>query len=131
MENKHIQQSLNHVFNLLKYTFVAVPIITGLDKFTNLLTNWELYLNPFIVDIIPFSATTFMMIVGVIEIIAGLILLVKSEIGGYIVSAWLVSIAITLLASGNYIDVAVRDLVMAISVFSMARISRILTFFKD
>ena len=67
-----------------------------------------------------------MMIVGVIEIIAGLIVLKKPQIGGFIVAAWLTLIALTLLAGLQYLDVAVRDLVMAIAAFSMARISKIL-----
>ena len=66
-----------------------------------------------------------MMIVGVIEIIAGIIVLKRAEIGGYIVAAWLTVIALTLLASFSYVDVAVRDLVMAISAFAMARIAKI------
>jgi len=92
----------------------------------DLLTNWDLYLNPGLASILPFSTHTFMMIVGVIEIIAGLIVLKKPQIGGFIVAAWLTLIALTLLAGLQYLDVAVRDLVMAIAAFSMARISKIL-----
>ncbi len=127
MENKNGQQPLTQTVNLLKYTFVIVPIVAGADKFTNLLTNWEQYLNPSIANLLPFSGLTFMMIVGVIEIIAGIIVWKKSEIGGYIVAAWLTLIALTLLLSFHYLDVAVRDLVMAISAFSMARISKFST----
>lgn len=126
METTILQDEIRPVFNLMRFTFVVLPIVAGLDKYTNFLTNWEQYLNPAIVDILPFSASTFMMIVGVIEIIAGIIVLKKPEIGGYIVAAWLVSIAITLIASLNFLDVAVRDLVMAISAFSMARLAKYL-----
>jgi hypothetical protein len=125
MESIHANQPLVKIFNLLKFTFVVVPVVAGADKFTNLLTNWEQYLDPSIASLLPFSAPTFMMIVGVIEIIAGIIVLIKAEIGGYIVAAWLTAIALTLLSGFNYVDVAVRDLVMAISAFSMARLSRI------
>lgn len=125
MENTNQQQILNQVFNLLKYTFVFVPIAAGVDKFTNLLTNWEQYLNPEMAGMLPFSASTFMMIAGVIEIIAGVIVLKKTEIGGYIVAAWLTAIALSLLAGFTYADVAVRDLVMAVAAFSMARLSKI------
>jgi hypothetical protein len=125
METKITQQPVKQTFRLLKFTFVIVPIVAGADKFTNLLTNWEQYLNPSLADLLPFPASTFMMIVGIIEIIAGIIVLKKAEIGGYIVAAWLTSIALTLLAGFNYVDVAVRDLVMAISAFSMARLSRV------
>lgn len=124
MESTNLQQAIKPTFNLLKLTFGLVPIVAGLDKFTNLLTNWEQYINPSVAGMLPFSGHTFMMIVGVIEIVAGIIVLKKTEIGGYIVSAWLALIALTLLASFSYVDVAVRDLVMAISAFSMARIAK-------
>lgn len=124
MESKNAQQTLNQTLNLLKYTFGIVPIVAGADKFTNLLTNWEQYINPSIIEILPFSGATFMMIVGVIEIIAGIIVLKKTEIGAYIVAGWLTLIALTLLIGFTYVDVAVRDLVMAIAAFSLARISK-------
>ncbi len=123
METKN--HSLTQTFNLLKYTFVIVPVVAGADKFTNLLTDWKQYLNPTLADLLPFSASTFMMIVGVIEITAGLIVLRKTEIGGYIVAAWLTAISLTLLLGFNFVDVAVRDLVMAIAALSMARLSKI------
>lgn len=125
MESTIKNQSLAQTFNLLKYTFGIVPIVAGADKFTNLLTNWEQYVNPSIESLLPFSASAFMMIVGVIEIIAGIIVLNKTEIGGYIVAGWLTVIALSLLIGFNYVDVAVRDLVMAIAALSMARISKV------
>jgi len=126
MESKNSQQLLNGTFNLLKFTFGIVPIVAGADKFTNLLTHWEQYLNPAIAGLLPFSPTTFMMVVGAIEVIAGIIVLKKAEIGGYIVAAWLTAIALTLLLGFNYVDVAVRDLVMAVSAFAMARMAKII-----
>lgn len=125
MESNIKNQTLTQTFNLLKYTFVIVPIVAGADKFTNLLTNWEQYINPSIAGLLPFSTSAFMMIVGVIEIAAGIIVLKKAKIGGYIVAGWLTVIALSLLIGFNYVDVAVRDLVMAIAAFSMARISKI------
>jgi hypothetical protein len=125
MESYNSQQSLKQTFNLLKYTFVIVPIVAGADKFTNLLTHWERYINPSIADLLPVPASVFMMFVGVIEIAAGIIVLKKAEIGGYIVAGWLTVVALTLLIGFNYVDVAVRDLVIAISSLSMARISKI------
>ncbi|MFA5574290.1 MAG: hypothetical protein WC994_04480 [Brumimicrobium sp.] len=125
MQNTTDNQTLTQVFNLLKYTFGIVPIVAGIDKFLNLLTDWSHYIDPSMADLLPFSATTFMMIVGVIEIVAGIIVLRKAEIGGYIVAAWLTVIALSLLLSFNYVDVAVRDLVMAIGAFSMAKLSKI------
>ena len=124
MEALSLNKPVQATFNLLRITFGIVPVVAGLDKFTDILTHWENYLNPAIARMLPFSAHTFMMIVGVIEIIAGIIVFIKPAIGGFIVAAWLTLIALTLLASGNYLDVAVRDLVMAISAFSLARIAR-------
>ncbi|MHA6727311.1 hypothetical protein ACX3PU_04525 [Chryseobacterium sp. A301] len=118
---------LKQIQNVLKYVFVVVPIVAGLDKFTNFLTDWSQYLNPTLADLLPFSDSTFMMIVGVIEIVAGLIVLKKPYLGGSIVAAWLALIALTLLLSFSYLDVAVRDLVMAISAFCMAQLSKIVS----
>lgn len=116
---------LKPTFNLLRLTFGIVPIVAGLDKFTDILADWDKYLHPGIAGMLPFSPHTFMMIVGVIEIVAGIIVLAKPALGGIIVAAWLTLIALTLLASGHYLDIAVRDIVMAIGALSMARISRI------
>lgn len=127
METLNANQTLNSVFNILKLTYGIVPIVAGIDKLTNVLADWEKYLHPGIAAMLPFSSHTFMIIVGVIEIIAGIIVLVKPAAGGYIVMAWLTLIAATLLASRNYLDIAVRDLVMAIGAFSLARISKIVS----
>jgi len=97
----------------LKIIFGVVPVVAGLDKFTNLLTNWESYLNPMIADNLPFSGSVFMMMVGVVEIIAGVLVLLRPKEGSLVVCAWLVLIALSLIASGKFFDVAVRDLVMA------------------
>jgi energy-converting hydrogenase Eha subunit C len=117
-------QRVKTAYNLMRFTFGLVPIIAGLDKFTNLLTNWEQYLHPVITQVLPFSPHTFMMIVGIIEITAGVIVLWKPAVGGYIVMAWLALIAISLLASLKYLDIAVRDLVMAIGAFSLVQLAR-------
>ena len=111
-------------FQLLKYTFGLVPIVAGADKFLNILTNWEQYLNPSMAGLIPFSAATFMMVVGVIEILAGILVLTKPAIGALVVSAWLTLIALTLLVGFNYVDVAVRDLVMAIGALVLAKLAK-------
>jgi hypothetical protein len=125
METLQANQRLHAVYNIMRLTYGLVPIVAGLDKFTNLLTNWEQYLHPGLISLLPFSAATFMMIVGVIEIIAGLIVLSRPTIGAYIVMAWLALIALTLIAAGQYLDVAVRDLVMAVGAYSFAQIARI------
>lgn len=106
---------------VLKIAFGAVPIVAGLDKFTNLLTNWEQYLSPLVARAVP--AFTFMRVVGVIEIVAGALVLSKqTRLGAYVVAAWLVGIALNLLSSGHFLDVAVRDLVMACGAFTLAKL---------
>ena len=109
---------------VLKITFSVVPVVAGLDKFTDLLVNWDMYLHPGIVSMLPFSAHTFMQIVGIIEIIAGILVFIKPAVGAWVVMAWLICIALTLIASGNYLDVAVRDLVMSVGAMSLARLSK-------
>ncbi len=100
-----------------------MPIVAGADKFMHLLTDWEKYLAPVVTDILPFQPHTFMLLVGVIEIIAGIIVLVKPKLGGLIVGLWLMGIALNLLLTGQYYDIAVRDAVMAIGAFSLSMLS--------
>jgi hypothetical protein len=115
--------TVQQVYSVLKYTYGLVPIAAGLDKFTNLLTDWENYLSPGIAAMLPMSPSTFMMTVGVIEIIAGVLVLTKPYWGAWVVMAWLLLIALTLIAGGHYFDVAVRDIVMAIGAFALAKLS--------
>jgi len=108
------------VISILKWTYGLVPIVAGADKFMHVLTNWDKYLAPAIAGILPFAPHTFMSIVGIIEIVAGIIVFVKPKIGSLIVGLWLIGIAINLLLTGQYFDVAVRDCVMAIGAFSLS-----------
>jgi uncharacterized membrane protein YphA (DoxX/SURF4 family) len=117
------EKKITQVQMLLKLTYGLIPIVAGADKFTNLLTDWSQYLHPGLAAMLPFSTHVFMMIVGVIEIIAGALVLINPAKAGYLVAAWLVLIALSLLASGKFIDVAVRDIVMAIGAYSLAQIS--------
>ncbi|HEY2649309.1 MAG TPA: hypothetical protein VGI38_08935 [Puia sp.] len=109
--------------NILRLTFGIVPIVAGLDKFTNILTHWPDYLGVNLTALLPISVMAFMKIVGVIEIVAGIIVLVRPLAGAYIVMAWLVCIALQLIAGGHYFDVAVRDLVMAMGAFTLAKLT--------
>jgi uncharacterized membrane protein YphA (DoxX/SURF4 family) len=115
--------SLKPAYTVLRLTFGIVPIVAGLDKFLNLLTDWTQYVNQSIAGMLPFSPETFMMIVGVIEIVAGIVVLLRPAIGAYVVAAWLVLVALTLIVSGKFIDVAVRDIVMATGAFGLARLA--------
>lgn len=117
------EKKITQVQTLLKLTYGLIPIVAGADKFTNLLTDWVQYLHPGLAAMLPFSTHVFMMIVGIIEITAGMLVLINPAKAGYLVAAWLVLIALSLLASGKYIDVAVRDIVMAIGAYSLAQIS--------
>ena len=103
----------------LRITYGLLAILAGLDKFVHLLTDWNNYLAPIVTNIIPISPGAFMNIVGVIEIVAGIIVFIKPKLGSLIVGMWLLAIAINLLLSGQFFDVAVRDVVMAIGAFSL------------
>lgn len=114
---------IKNITQLLKYTYGVVPIVAGLDKFVNLLTDWSLYLPEGLAGLLPVEASTFMIIVGIIEIIAGVLVFIKPREGAYVVMGWLIAIALVLLFSWSYVDVAVRDLVMAVGAFSLAKLS--------
>lgn len=119
-----INRNASQVQQILKYTYGLVPIVAGLDKSTNLLTNWEGYLAANIREMLPVAPGTFMIVVGIIEILAGILVLLRPVIGAYVVAAWLALIALTLIAGGHYYDVAVRDLVMATGSFCLAKLSK-------
>jgi lysylphosphatidylglycerol synthetase-like protein (DUF2156 family) len=118
-------KKINDIQTLLKFTYGLIPIIAGADKFTNLITDWSHYLSPALLSALPVSSHIFMMIVGVIEIIVGILVFVEAKKWAYLVSAWLVLIALNLLISNNYYDVAVRDVAMAIGAYSLAKLSSI------
>lgn len=98
--------------------------LAGLDKFLNLLVDWTMYLNPLVTRLLPIDPSTFMQAVGVIEMIVGLLILTSwTRLGAYVASAWLASIALSLVTGGMFFDVAVRDLEMAIAAFVLARLT--------
>lgn len=123
-------QKTGEVQALLKFTYGLIPIVAGADKFTNLLTDWAHYLNPSIKSALPVSDHVFMCVVGVIEIIAGMLVFISPQKGGLLVCVWLILIALNLIASGSYLDVAVRDLAMAIGAFSLSKLSGIVNIQK-
>lgn len=107
---------------VLKFTYGIVPIVAGLDKFLNLLADWGQYAEG-LSGMLPMEIGTFMMIVGVIEIVAGFLVLAKPKTGALVVTAWLIAIALVLISSGKFLDVAVRDLVMAVGSYSLFKLS--------
>lgn len=121
-----LDSRLNTPWWTLRLAYGLVPVVAGLDKFLNLLTHWEQYLSPFALRILPFSATTFMHIVGVIEIAAGVLVLTRlTRVGAYVVSAWLLAIALNILTTGKFFDVAVRDVVLALGAYTLARMTEV------
>ena len=113
----------HQAFQILRLGFTVAPIIAGLDKFLQLLTNWDKYLAPAVPNALGIAPHTFMMIVGAIEIAAGVLVAINPRIGGYVVSAWLVGIIVNLLLVGGYLDVALRDLGLALGALALARLA--------
>src|SRR3954468_3312260 len=110
-----VSRELNAGYWALRIAFGLGPLLGGLDKFTNILVNWEKYLSPMVQRTLPISAMTFMHIVGGVEIIVGLaILFGATRVFGYIAMLWLWAIAANLISSGNYYDIAVRDILLGI-----------------
>jgi uncharacterized membrane protein YphA (DoxX/SURF4 family) len=119
-----VSRELNAGYWALRIAFGLGPLLAGLDKFTNLLVNWEKYLSPVFQRFIPVSAATFMHIVGVIEMVVGLaILFGASRVFGYIAMLWLWAIAINLISTGMYYDIAVRDILLGIGAYALARVT--------
>jgi uncharacterized membrane protein YphA (DoxX/SURF4 family) len=111
---------------MLKLTYGIVPIVAGADKFFNLITHWQIYYNPTIINMLPISITQFSYVVGTIEIVAGLLVLSAfTRYGAYIVAAWLTLIALNLVMMGQFFDIAVRDLVMAVGAIALAQLTEI------
>lgn len=117
---------LNSAFWTLRIAFGLTAFLAGLDKFFNLLTNWEQYASPLILRMVPLSAGLLMRVAGVIEMIAGIAILAGlARLGGYVVAGWLTAIALSLLTTGQFFDVAVRDLVMACGAFTLAKLAEV------
>ena len=119
--------AISSLYWALRIAFGAVPFLTGLDKFLNLLTHWDKYLSPFAQRVLPVSATTFLHLAGIIEMAVGIAILTRwTRLGSYVAAIWLIGIAMNLLLAG-YFDVAVRDLVMAVGAYTLARLSKLRT----
>jgi hypothetical protein len=113
----------HQAYQILHMAFTVAPIIAGADKFFHFLANWDLYLAPVVSRTLGISAHTFMLGVGAIEIIAGLLVALTPRIGAWVVGLWLCGIIVNLLFLGMYFDVALRDLGLALSSFALARLS--------
>lgn len=113
----------HQAFLILRFGFTVAPIIAGLDKFLQLLTHWDKYLAPAVSNGLGIAPHTFMMIVGAVEVIAGVAVAVRPRFGGYLVAAWLVGIIVNLVLVGGYLDVALRDLGLCLGALSLARLA--------
>jgi hypothetical protein len=111
-------------FALLRTVFTVAPILFGLDKFFNILTDWTSYLAPWINDIVPGDAGTAMEIVGVIEIAAGVLVALAPRIGAYVVALWLAGIIVNLLTLPGYYDVALRDFGLLVAALALGRLAQ-------
>ena len=110
-------------FIVLRTVFTVAPIAFGLDKFLELLTDWEQYLAPWVDDLAPGTAHQAMLAVGVVEIAAGVLVALRPSIGGYVVAAWLAGIILNLVTMGEYYDVALRDVGLLVGAVALARLA--------
>src|SRR6478609_11710572 len=115
--------SQRQAFLLLRTVFTVAPIIFGLDKFTNLLTDWTMYLAPVATSVVPLPAQTIMYIVGVVEIIAGVMVALRPRFGSALVAVWLLGIIINLIVLGSFYDVALRDFGLLVGALALNRLS--------
>jgi uncharacterized membrane protein YphA (DoxX/SURF4 family) len=113
----------DHAYLILHVGFAALPIIAGLDKFFNRLVAWEGYLAPQVTQMTGLSAHTFMQIVGVVEIVAGLLVAVAPRIGGWVVALWLWGIIANLFMAGQFYDIALRDFGLSLGAIALARLA--------
>lgn len=123
---KAFDKRLNAGWWALRIGVGVGPVITGIDKFFNKLTDWGMYLSPLATKIVPVSTATFMRTVGIVEIVAGLIVLSRwTKFGSYIVMLWLIAIAINLLTTGMFYDLAMRDLEIALGAFALSQLAAV------
>ncbi len=115
--------SEHQAFLLLRTVFTIAPIVFGLDKFFEVMTDWDKYLAPWINDLVPGTSHQAMLMVGVIEIVAGVLVAIRPAIGGYVVALWLAGIIVNLLSVGGYADVALRDFGLLVGALALARLA--------
>jgi hypothetical protein len=104
--------------------FAALPVIAGVDKFFHLLVNWDQYLAPLATQLLPVTGHTFMLVVGVVEVAAGLLVAFRPRIGAYVVAVWLWGIIINLLLIPGFYDIALRDFGLSVGALALARLSQ-------
>lgn len=110
---------------LLRIGFTVLPIVFGLDKFTNLLTDWDGYLAPWIAGLSPVTAHQTMLVVGLIEIVAGVAVAIKPRYAAYVVALWLAGIIVNLATYPGFYDVALRDFGLLLGALTLARLAAV------
>ena len=121
MEIRH--DASHQAYSILHVGFTVLPIVAGLDKFLHLLVNWDQYLAPVVTKVLPVDGHTFMLAVGVIEIVAGVLVWLKPRLGAWVVAAWLWGIIVDLLLVPGYFDVALRDFGLSLGAIALARLA--------
>jgi uncharacterized membrane protein YphA (DoxX/SURF4 family) len=118
-----MKPKLSEIYWPLRLAYGLVPLLAGLDKYADILANWERYVSPMAASILPMSVETFLHIIGVVEIVVGLaVLLGWTRFGALIAMAWLVAISLNLLLAG-FLDIAVRDLVIAVGAYTLSMVA--------
>jgi hypothetical protein len=128
-ERTHSQTASTHspayqAYKILHVAFVIAPVAAGLDKFFHVLVNWDMYLAPVVARLSPIGGHNLMLVVGVVEIIAGILVALKPRIGAYVVCAWLLGIVINLLIIPGFFDIALRDFGLALGALALGRLSQ-------
>jgi hypothetical protein len=118
-----VPEQARQAYRLLHIGFVVAPVLAGLDKFFNVLVDWDRYVAPVVTDVLPVSAHTLMLVVGVIEIAAGILVALRPRIGGYVVAVWLWAIIVNLLLAGDFFDIALRDFGLSLGALALARLA--------
>ncbi|HZW60749.1 MAG TPA: hypothetical protein VFF04_00840 [Candidatus Babeliales bacterium] len=132
-----MNNAINIAYRMLYYTYGIIPIIAGFDKYCDFLVDWDIYLNESIPLCLGITQDTFMYTAGAIEILAGLLVFIRPQIGGYVVSAWLILISINIISMGSHhhegcvhsvthYDVAVRDIAMAVGAYVLVLLAKAL-----
>ena len=119
-----MNQEMRTAWGALRLAFFLGPFVAGLDKFFHLLVNWDAYLSPIARNVLGNLSHPFMLLVGVVEMIVGILVITRwTRLGAYLASVWLVLIAINLLTTGQYFDIALRDIGLALSAFGLAKLT--------
>jgi hypothetical protein len=111
-------------FMLLRTAFAVAPIAFGVDKVTNLLTDWQRYLSPTVDHLVPGTAHQLMLVVGLVEVVAGVLVALRPQLGAYLVAGWLAGIIVNLLLIPGFYDVALRDFGLLVAALALARLAQ-------